>query len=71
MTTNAIAPPDATVLAGKYRLEEVIGVGGMGTVYRARHLVLGSPVAVKLMHRSGEPLLARRGSPRRRVIPTW
>jgi len=57
---NANPHDDSTVLAGKYLLEEVIGTGGMGTVYRARHLVLGSPVAVKLMHRSGEPLLAER-----------
>lgn len=62
MNTNAqeLADDGATILAGKYRLEEVIGTGGMGTVYRARHLVLGSPVAVKLMHRSGDPVLAER-----------
>ena len=36
-------------IGGKYRLEERLGAGGMGTVWRARHLGLGSPVAIKLM----------------------
>jgi serine/threonine protein kinase len=38
-----------TVLAGKYRIERVVGTGGMGVVAVARHLRLGSRVAVKLM----------------------
>ena len=37
-----------TDLENKYRLEEKIGSGGFGTVYRARHLLLDSPVAVKI-----------------------
>jgi serine/threonine-protein kinase len=39
-----------TVLAGKYRLESLIGQGGMGSVWRAEHLGLSAPVAVKLLH---------------------
>jgi serine/threonine protein kinase len=38
-----------TVLAGKYRLEMLIGRGGMGSVWRAEHLGLNAPVAVKLL----------------------
>jgi serine/threonine-protein kinase len=37
------------LLAGKYRLESLIGRGGMGSVWRAEHLGLHAPVAVKLL----------------------
>ncbi len=37
------------VIGGKYRLEQEIGRGSMGTVYRAVHVTLGQPVAIKLI----------------------
>src|SRR6188768_661472 len=37
------------VIGGKYRLEEEIGRGSMGTVYRAVHVTLGQRVAIKLI----------------------
>jgi serine/threonine protein kinase len=37
-----------TVLDGKYRLDEELGSGGFGVVFRGRHLVLDCPVAVKV-----------------------
>jgi serine/threonine-protein kinase len=36
-------------VVGKYRLLDKIGEGGMGTVYRAEHTVLGGPAAVKVL----------------------
>ena len=45
------------ILAGKYRVERVLGAGAMGTVYAATHVVLGQRVAIKRMHveRLGRP----------------
>jgi len=39
------------VLHGKYRIEQVLGRGGMGVVTRALHLDLDKPVALKLLRR--------------------
>ena len=43
------------VLEGRYRLERIIGKGGMGTVYEATHVGIGKRMAVKVLR----PELAR------------
>jgi len=40
------------VLSGRYRIDELIGRGGMATVYRGYDLTLGRAVAVKLLRRN-------------------
>jgi serine/threonine-protein kinase len=38
-----------TVIAGRYRIVSALSRGGMGSVWRAEHLALGSPIAIKLI----------------------
>ncbi|MEO6390331.1 MAG: hypothetical protein ABIP75_00685, partial [Pyrinomonadaceae bacterium] len=46
------------VLDGQYEIEAFIAAGGMGAVYRARHILLGDRVAIKVlpagMQRNGD-----------------
>jgi eukaryotic-like serine/threonine-protein kinase len=44
--------PEIGSLLDKYRLERIIGMGGFGVLYRARHTVLDNVVAIKLMRPS-------------------
>ncbi len=37
-------------LEGKYRLDNLLGTGGMGEVYRATRLHIGDEVAIKILH---------------------
>ncbi|GJG84980.1 hypothetical protein tb265_01610 [Gemmatimonadetes bacterium T265] len=57
----AAEPPDPDLAAlrraagGRYAVEGRLGGGGMATVYRARHALLDTPLALKVLH----PHLAR------------
>ena len=38
-----------SVLDGQYQIESLLGKGGMGAVYLARHILLGDRVAIKIL----------------------
>jgi serine/threonine-protein kinase len=42
-------PKAGDVLASKYRVESILGVGGMGMVLLVRHIDLGQQMAIKMM----------------------
>lgn len=45
--SSAEIPEAGSVIDGRYRLESVLGSGGMGVVFAARHLQTDKPVALK------------------------
>ena len=55
-------PYIGSVLAGRYRMVQKLGEGGMGVVYRAEVLDIGRTVAVKLLHErfSADPVAMKR-----------
>ena len=57
-----VDPFIGAIIAGRYVIEEVIGEGGMATVYRARHKLIDRPCAVKIMN----PTLAKEPKVRER-----
>jgi serine/threonine protein kinase len=53
-----------TLVAGRYRLEHLLGEGGMGAVWAATHEITGGRVALKFLKSAGDP----RSDARRRFL---
>jgi serine/threonine-protein kinase len=49
MSGQSVGLREGDVLAGKYRIDRVLGAGGMGVVVAAHHLGLDTRVAIKLL----------------------
>ncbi|MBN2723107.1 MAG: serine/threonine protein kinase [Deltaproteobacteria bacterium] len=52
------------VIDGKYKVERLLGGGGMGNVYLAKHMVIEKKVAIKVLH----PELAKKASVGKRFL---
>src|SRR5512132_405629 len=52
LSTGAGARPEdlvGQIVEGRYRVERIVGKGGMGTVYAVRHVVVGKVAAMKVL----------------------
>ena len=57
-----VDPLLGTILLNQFRVDQLIGIGGMGAVYRAHQITLGRDVAIKILHSelTGNPDAVRR-----------
>lgn len=68
MTPPGTEPAEGEVLLGQYRLDRLIGKGGMGKVFRAENLQNGGTVAVKILSASSHDDESRRRFAREATI---
>jgi serine/threonine protein kinase len=59
-------------VVGNYRIEELLGTGGVGQVFRATHVVLEQPAALKILHTqfAGDPTFLARFKREARISST-
>ena len=50
---DRVSQPNGTVIAGRYKIEGVLGTGGMGTVYLVQHTLMRKRFALKMLHNDG------------------
>jgi serine/threonine-protein kinase len=50
MTQPPLPDQQGKIVAGRYRVERLLGQGGMGSVWAGRHTTLGHLVAIKFIH---------------------
>ena len=78
--TGSVGPPlparlaaPGTLIGNNYRVEKVIGEGGMGVVYLASDAALGRQVAIKALHSNllGDAGIRRRFAREARLMTSW